>query len=304
MIAISIKGLHKSYGETKAVDGIDLEVEEGEIFGILGPNGAGKTTTLEIVETLREPDMGTVAILGKDIRTEARSIKELIGVQLQTTVFFDSLKTWEIIDLFRTFYSNPLDVEELLKISSLEEKAMSLVNSLSGGQHKRLSIALALVNNPEIVFLDEPTTGLDPQARRNIWNIIEQLKVNQKTVVLTTHYIEEAEHLCDRVAIMDKGKIIAIGKPFQLIDEHVSDSVISFISDSEIDIDYLKTIEGISNVDFDGNRYEISTKSPQNSLPEVLSAANKDGKKLENLIVKKATLEDVFLKLTGRRIRE
>ena len=228
MPAIVVSDLKKRYGDVKAVDGVSFEVEDKEIFGILGPNGAGKTTTLEIIETLREPDSGEIIVEGKEVRKEARAIKELIGVQLQTTVFFDNLTVWETIDLFGSFYKNRVDTDSLLELVSLSDKAGAMLNELSGGLHKRVSIALALVNDPRIVFLDEPTTGLDPQARRHIWEIVEQLRDREKTVIITTHYIEESERLCDRVAVMDLGRIIAQGTPNELINRYSAESNITF----------------------------------------------------------------------------
>lgn len=228
MLAVSVRGLKKHYGDVRAVDGVDLDIEEGEVFGILGPNGAGKTTTLEMIETLRDPDAGEISVLGLDARRERRKIRESIGVQLQTTVFFEELTVWETLDLFASFYSRCLSPRALLELAELREKAKSRVNTLSGGQHKRLSIALALVNDPRLVFLDEPTTGLDPQARRHIWEMVGHLRERGKTVVITTHYIEEAEALSDRVAIMDHGRIIAQGVPRDLVSEHVPESNISF----------------------------------------------------------------------------
>ncbi|RJP34887.1 MAG: ABC transporter ATP-binding protein [Actinobacteria bacterium] len=304
MPAISIRDLKKHYGDVKAVDGITLEVEEREIFGILGPNGAGKTTTLEMVETLREPDSGEIEVLGIDTRAEPRAIKELIGVQLQTTVFFDNLKVRETIDLFSSFYPRTLDLDELLDIAALADKAGAMVSDLSGGQHKRLSIALALVNDPRVVFLDEPTTGLDPQARRRIWEIVEGLRGQDKTVVITTHYIEEAEYLCDRVAVMDHGKIIALGTPYQLIDEHVSDSIITFRLDPPVEEEIVRRLHGVVGVQADDGDYRVTTAVPQETLIGIVAMAHEQGVRADDINMKRATLEDVFLKITGRRIRE
>ncbi len=304
MPAISVVELHKSYGAVKAVDGVSFEVEDREIFGILGPNGAGKTTTLEIIETLREPDSGEITVGGMDVRKDARAIKELIGVQLQTTVFFDNLTVRETVDLFSSFYRNQVGTESLLELVSLEDKAGSMLDELSGGQHKRVSIALALVNDPRIVFLDEPTTGLDPQARRNIWEIVEQLRDRENTVVITTHYIEEAEYLCDRVAIMDHGRIIAMGSPDELIDRHSPESNISFRLEPLLSADLIAAIPGVSDVRSVNGGYEVTTLVPQETLIGIFKAAYDNGSTADDVSMKRATLEDVFLKITGRRIRQ
>ncbi len=303
MPAIRISNLYKSYGRIKAVDGISLTVEEREIFGILGPNGAGKTTTLEMIETLRAPDDGTIDVLGLDVVKDAQAIKELIGVQLQTTVFFDQLSVFETIDLFSSFYPKTLAINDLIALADLNDKSHSRVNELSGGQHKRLSIALALVNDPRIVFLDEPTTGLDPQARRRIWEIVENLRNQGKTLVITTHYIEEAEHLCDRVAVMDQGKIVAQGTPEQLINEHAADSIISLRIDPPLHADALRAIKGVIDARVSEGQYEVTTKTPQETLVELMSLARERGFEASDINMKRVTLEDVFLKLTGKRIR-
>jgi len=304
MPSISIRELKKYYGDIKAVDGVSLEVEEKEIFGILGPNGAGKTTTLEMVETLREPESGEIEVMGLDARRNPRAVKEIIGVQLQTTVFFDELTVRETIDLFGAFYPRTLAVDELVALAELQEKADARVNSLSGGQHKRLSIALALVNDPSIVFLDEPTTGLDPQARRRIWEMVEHLRGQDKTVVITTHYIEEAEYLCDRVAVMDHGRIIAQGTPDELIDEYASESIITFRLTPPVGEEVVRGLHGVVGVEADDGQYKITTSVPQETLIGIVAMAHEQGVRADDINMKRATLEDVFLKITGRRIRE
>jgi ABC-2 type transport system ATP-binding protein len=302
--SIVVKDLKKSYGEIRAVDDISFEVEDREIFGILGPNGAGKTTTLEMIETLREPDSGEILVNGMHARKDARSIKEIVGVQLQTTVFFDNLTVWETIDLFASFYHNHIDTDSLLELVGLKEKAGAMLDELSGGQHKRVSIALALVNDPLIVFLDEPTTGLDPQARRNVWGIVRQLRDRKKTVVITSHYIEEAEYLCDRVAVMDHGSIIALGTPDELINEYSSESNISFRLDPPLDEHIVSQITGVTSVRESNGVYTVTTETPQETLIGIFTAAYENKTIADDVSMKRATLEDVFLKITGRRMRE
>jgi len=302
MPAIQVTDLTKKYDELKAVDEISFHVNDREIFGILGPNGAGKTTTLEMIETLRVPDSGEILVEGLDVRKDAKKIKELIGVQLQTTVFFDNLTVFETIDLFGSFYSNRLPPDELLERVELQEKRDSMLNELSGGQHKRVSIALALVNDPRIVFLDEPTTGLDPQVRRNIWEIVEALRDAEKTVVITSHYIEEAEQLCDRVAIMDLGKIIAIGSPTELIDRYSPESNISFRLSREVSHEVLAKIPGVTKVaDLNGG-YVLTTGTPQETLVGIFTVAYENEAVADDVSMRRATLEDVFLKITGKKI--
>ena len=216
---IKVSSLKKSYNSFEAVKGISFEVHEGEIFGLLGPNGAGKSTTLEIMETLREKTSGEITIGGFDLDKEPNEIKKIIGVQLQTSGFYPGLKLVELIELFNGLYNRQVDPIELLKKVNLEDKAKSIYKSLSGGQKQRFSIATTLINDPKIIFLDEPTTGLDPQARRNLWDLIKGIRDAGTTVIITTHYMDEAEYLCDRVAIMDEGRIIALDKPDKLIDQ-------------------------------------------------------------------------------------
>jgi ABC-2 type transport system ATP-binding protein len=215
---IEVANLHKSYGSVKAVDGISFSLRKNEVFGILGPNGAGKTTTVEILEGLRTPDSGSAMVCGINVVESPQQVKKWIGVQLQASSFFDNLKLTELLDLFASFYGREIDSRALLKQVDLEEKAGSYYPKLSGGQKQRLSIATALVNDPLVLFLDEPTTGLDPQARRNLWDLVRGLRKEGKTIVLTTHYMDEAEELCDRVAVVDRGKIIALDTPQALIE--------------------------------------------------------------------------------------
>ncbi len=305
MAAIVISDLHKSYGPVKAVNGLSLEILENEIFGILGPNGAGKTTTLEMIETLRVPDSGSITVLGMDVRKESKAVKELLGVQLQNTVFFDNLSVWETIDLFGSFYSNHITPDTLLDLVDLTDKAGAKLNELSGGQQKRVSIALALVNDPRVIFLDEPTTGLDPQARRHIWEIVEGLRERDKTVVLTTHYIEEAEFLCDRVAVMDQGVIVALDTPNGLIDKHAPESNISFRMRPAISEARVLAIPGVRSVSLDEEgKYAVTPLSPQESLAGIFQAAYEENSVADEISMRRATLEDVFLRITGRSLRE
>jgi ABC-2 type transport system ATP-binding protein len=221
-VIISVKGLFKNYGSFEAVKGISFEVNEGEIFGLLGPNGAGKSTTLEIIETLREKTSGEVWVNGFNLDKDPNSIKQVIGVQLQTSGFYPGLNLLELIDLFAGLYNRKVDARALLKMVNLEDKAKNKYKDMSGGQKQRFSIATTLINDPKIIFLDEPTTGLDPQARRNLWDLIQSIRAKGTTVIITTHYMDEAEVLCDRIAIIDSGKIIALATPDKLIDDLVA----------------------------------------------------------------------------------
>jgi len=304
---IKLSGLTKTYGKTRAVDGISLEVSRGEVFGILGPNGAGKTTTLEMVEGLRRPDGGTITIDGISAWPNPNKVKHLIGVQLQATALLDFLTVRELVRLFASFYGNRLankQADELLDEVSLAEKATSMVNQLSGGQQQRLSIALALVNEPKVLFLDEPTTGLDPQARRKLWSVVETINKEGKTIVLTTHYMEEAEVLCDRVAVMDHGRIIALNTPDNLIRALNVDAKVTFTARSAIDIDSIENIVSVTKVLREGSSYTFLTKNVQRSVTDLLRLVEREEVGIDNLNVAGANLEDVFLHLTGRGLRE
>lgn len=294
MAIISVKELRKHYGSTKAVDGVSFDVAEREIFCVVGPNGAGKTTTLEILEGLRAPDSGDVRVNGVDVAAHPKAVKEIIGVQLQASSFFDKLTVGETIDLYSSFYEKNTK-EDLLKLTELVEKRDELVSSLSGGQKQRLSIALALVNDPTIIFLDEPTTGLDPQARRTMWDMIKNMQRSGKTVILTTHYMEEAERLSDRVAIMDGGKIIATGTPKGLISNIGKESAIEFEAQDGQEI----KLEG-AEIKREGHSTIVYTKDLSRTLQHLLSK----NIKMDEMKIRSTTLEDVFLSLTGRRLRE
>jgi len=323
---IEVKGLTKRYRRHVAVDGIDLEVHEGEIFGILGPNGAGKTTTLEMIEGLRKPDAGTITVDGIDAVNDSNRVRKIIGVQLQSTALFPYLTASELIALFASFYGVPEPrnrAPELLRLVDLEDKAGSRVDELSGGQQQRLSIALALVNTPRVTFLDEPTTGLDPHARRNLWGTILSVREAGTTVVLTSHYMEEAEFLCDRIAIMDGGKVIACDTPAGLIRgldlvATVSATIATANSapvGEDLRVlprgalhDALQQLPGVVAAEVSpheaGQRLTLKTKASQVTIVGLLQLASERGIVLDDLNSSRATLEDVFLARTGRTYEE
>jgi ABC-2 type transport system ATP-binding protein len=298
-------GLRKRYGDTVAVDGVDLVVTAGEIFGILGPNGAGKTTTLEMIEGLRQPDEGSIHLAGYDTATQIDQIRPLIGVQLQTTALFDYLAAGELIELFANLYGSPdpkARVEALLGMVGLLEKRGSRVDQLSGGQQQRLSIALGLVNDPLVAFLDEPTTGLDPGARRELWQTIRDIRESGTTVVLTTHYMEEAETLCDRVAVMDFGRVIALDTPRALIRGlNAAATINTAIEPAEIDRERLETLPAVTAASIEDGQISLSTTDVQATLIGLLDLASRMHLQLTDLRSSQATLEDVFLSLTGRQ---
>jgi ABC-2 type transport system ATP-binding protein len=298
---IIVDRLAKKYGDFTAVDEISFSVRRGEIFGILGPNGAGKTTTLEMVEGLKTITSGRVIVAGHDVAKETRMVKSLIGVQLQASSFFDGLNLVELIDTFASMYNRRVDARELLKSVDLLEKAGNKVDELSGGQKQRLSIAVALVNDPQVIFLDEPTTGLDPQARRNLWELIRSINNQGKTIVMTTHYLEEAEVLCDRIAIMDHAKIIAFDTTRNLIEDAGIAPRIIFQSDKELESRQLELLPGVQQVIIEYPKYHLVTTSPQLTLPALFSIYGREVLELE---LKNPTLEDVFLKVTGHALRD
>jgi ABC-2 type transport system ATP-binding protein len=304
---IRIAGLRKRYGQVEAVKGLDLEIRRGEVFGILGPNGAGKTTTLEMIEGLRKPDAGSISVGEVDAVRQPARLKEIVGVQLQSTALFNYLTNFEILQLFASFYQNGIsdgELEELLAKVNLSEKRKNKVQELSGGQQQRLSIALTLVNKPQVVFLDEPTTGLDPQARRNLWDLVRQINGEGKTVVLTTHYMEEAEVLCDRIAIMDHGEILALDTPRGLIAGLNMPPMISGTTARPLPLDRLQALPGVQDVRVDDEGFEIRSTEPQDALVALLNLAAAMGGEISNLGVRGGNLEDVFLNLTGRSLRE
>ena len=301
---IGIKNLVKKYGNFTAVGGVSFDVLKGEIFGLLGENGAGKTTTLEMIEGLRQPTSGTIEVLGEDVSHGSKNkIKERIGVQLQSSAYYHFLTLKEILDLFGSFYQKCLPADQLLQMVDLQEKSKAYVGKLSGGQRQRFSIVASLVNDPEIVFLDEPTTGLDPLARRNLWDLITKIKQQGKTIILTTHYMEEAEVLCDRVAIMDKGKILKMGETHKLIEGTKTPYKISFITPKLSQAIYgkLADLGKIENLAGKSDHYEIHLKSQTNlnKSVDIIQKLNP-----ESLTVGRASLEDLFIELTGHSIGE
>ena len=302
--AIEISKLVKRYGDLTAVNGISLAVETGQIFGILGPNGAGKTTTLEIVEGIRDPDEGSVKILGLDRAMKKKEIKQLIGVQLQSTATPDRLTVRETIELFGKFYEHSLPSDEVIAHVQLEAKAEARVEELSGGQAQRLAIGLALVNDPKVIFLDEPTTGLDPAARRNLWDVIEGLRKGGKTIILTTHYMEEAERLCDIVAIMDHGNIVAQDTPAKLIKSIGESQAVEFEAASPIKKEDLESLPGVTRSRVADAIYSLFTTDATATLHALIDRSQRDGWKAEKINIRNATLEDVFVQLTGRGLRE
>ncbi|RSM67498.1 ABC transporter ATP-binding protein [Kibdelosporangium aridum] len=296
--AIVVSGIRKSYGDLTAVDGVSFTVAEGEFFGILGPNGAGKTTTLEIVEGLREPDAGSVTLLGENPWPRKVQLLPRIGVQLQASAFFEKLTAREQIETFASLYGNEhKNIDEMLEVVGLTEKANTREDKLSGGQRQRLSIACALVHDPDIVFLDEPTAALDPQARRNLWDVLREIRSRGKTIVYTTHYLDEAEVLCDRVAIMDHGRILAMDTPAALVRGLDAPTHIR-LEHGVLPVDEVRGFTGVDDVSDDGDMLTIATRKPA----PVLSALAERGT-LDGLQVRTATLEDVFLDLTGREYR-
>ena len=301
---IEVNNLEKKYGDVNAVNGISFSVERGEVFAILGPNGAGKTTTVEMIEGLRKPNSGSINVSNIDALKEPQRIKEIIGVQLQATSLYDNIRVKEAIELFGSYYAKSVPAAIILDEVSLTEKKNSQVSKLSGGQKQRLSVGLALVNDPEVIFLDEPTTGLDPQARHNIWSIVEKLKERGKTVVMTTHYMEEAEQLCHRLAIIDQGRIIAMDTPDNLINNAGIATSIEFTTSKELD-GLAKQIPGICKVNNGSvHKYSVSTKTVSRILKDLTNLCYDNNIELENISVRQATLEDVFLAMTGRKLRE
>ena len=301
---LEVRGLTKKYGDVIAVNEVSFEIEEVEIFGLLGPNGAGKTTSVELIEGLRKPDSGFVRVCGINASQGTDKVKEIIGVQLQITTLYDKIRIGEVIDLFGGYYQKSLPTAQVLDGVSLSDKRDSFVETLSGGQRQRLALALALINDPEVLFLDEPTTGLDPQARRNVWDIVGRLREQGKTIILTTHYMEEAERLCDRIGIMDQGKIIALDAPRDLIAKQNLESAVELISSNGVSEEVFHKIPKVSKVTQDEDRLILHTKEASSVLTELIRLSEGNGLNLESISVRRATLEDVFLELTGKKLRE
>jgi ABC-2 type transport system ATP-binding protein len=306
--ALRCRGLVKHYGDVAAVAGLDLEIRSGECFGLLGPNGAGKTTTVEIFEGLRDPDAGEVDVLGERWRGDGLALRSRLGIQLQETKFPDKMRVIEVLALFRSFYPRGLDVRDVLALVGLEEKAGAYVRTLSGGQKQRLSLGAALVGDPELLFLDEPTTGLDPQSRRQTWEIVEGFKARGRTVLLTTHYMEEAARLCDRVAVVDHGKVIALGTPRELIAslgaEHVVEFAVADTASAALDAGALRALPTVEEVARDGVSWRLTVREVHRAVPALLAALSERGVEPTQLTTHHATLEDVFMALTGRRLRD
>lgn len=302
--ALVVKNLTKSYGGVRAVDDLSFAIRRGTIFCFVGPNGAGKTTTMEIIEGLKRPDSGEIELLGMPMPEEQARAKELIGVQLQTTSLFERLKVGEIVDLFRSFYRSPLPRGEVLAAVTLEAKMGALVATLSGGQQQRLAVALALVNDPELVFLDEPTAGLDPHARREVWRLIRSLKEKGKTVFLTTHYMDEAEKLSDDVAIIEAGRIIAHDSPRNLIASLDRANVIEFTVDEPTDEDDFLSLTAVNAANIVGTNVVLYTADVKKCMSELLNLSEQKGLDLKDMRFRNPSLEDVFIELTGRMLRD
>jgi ABC-2 type transport system ATP-binding protein len=304
--AISVRGLYKNYDKVEAVRGIDIDVQAGEVFGLLGPNGAGKTTTVEILEGLRPRTSGEVRVLNYDPDRQKSQLKDRIGVCLQATNLPDKITVKESLDLFGAFYTRTVDGDQLLKRLQLWDKRSSFYGTLSGGQKQRVALALGLINDPQLMFLDEPTTGLDPQVRLEIRDLIEELRAEKRTIFMTTHYIEEAERLCDRVAIIDAGKIIAIGTPRELQERTLGQSTIEIVCDRQLDTAAFPVWPDAvaTTVSPAGNGLVVMSTRPARTLVEIVKWVDQQGMELQDVHLKRPTLEDVFIELTGKKLRE
>lgn len=305
---LTAQTLHKKFGNFVAVKSIDLEVYPGECLALLGPNGAGKTTTVEMLEGLQKPDQGSIKIFGKTLARERRAIMQDVGVMLQDTQLYKKFTVRETISLFASFFERSLGVDQAIRMVQLEDKADQRLEALSGGQKQRTYLACALVNEPKLLFLDEPTTGLDPQARRMIWSLLSNLKKGDRGILLTTHYMDEAEHLADRIAIVDHGEIIAQDTPENLIEEHCGKQIMSFSFVTELSDAQTKELEQeiswFHQVQSGHEGFEMAVENPVQPIADLQRASAKLGCEIEKLNIRKATLEDVFLKLTGRSIRD
>jgi len=306
-VAVRCRHLRKTYeGKVEAVRGLDLEIPVGECFGLLGPNGAGKTTTIEILEGVLQPTSGEVEILGKTWNAQSRELREVLGISLQETRLAEKLTVRETLDLFASFYRRPRSTVEVMAEMALTEKADTWVGKLSGGQKQRLAVATALAANPKILFLDEPTTGLDPQSRRQVWEIIRQFQRRGGTVLMTTHYMDEAERLCDRIAIIDHGLTIASGTPAELIERLGGHHMVEFdaTGDDLRDLEVWRSLPGVEAVHEEDGRVVLSVREPHETIPALLAALQNRGSHLLHLTTRQASLEDVFIHLTGRHLRE
>jgi ABC-2 type transport system ATP-binding protein len=303
---ISVRGLRKTYGQLEAVKGLDFEVDAGEVFGLLGPNGAGKTTTVEILEGLRPRTGGELAVLGFDPGTQKNKLKDRIGVCLQATNLPDKIRVGEALELFAAFYTRTVNGEHLLTRLQLWEKRNQFYGTLSGGQKQRLAIALALINDPQLLFLDEPTSGLDPQARLEIRGLIEELRREKRTILLTTHYIEEAEILCDRVAIIDEGRIVALGSPRELQDKNLGQSSIEILCGKPLESREFPSWPSAvkTSLGDDGRTLTVTSTHPARTLVELVKWIDQQGIELEDVHLRRPSLEDVFIELTGKKLRE
>src|ERR1700676_1212877 len=301
---IEVINLTKRYGDVEALRGVSFAVNEGEVFGLLGPNGAGKTSTVEILEGLRTPDSGSVSVCGLDPQTSGAEFKYIIGAALQATALPDKMRVHEALDLFGSFYPQRRGTQELLGRFGLEEKRNAFYSQLSGGQKQRLALAMALVNDPKVLFFDEPTAGLDPQVRREIYDIIEELKREKKTIVMTTHYIEEAERLCDRVAIVDHGTVIALGSPRELKERSGDKTRLEVRLARPEPQDILKKLEGVSDCRILGDRYILNCQRQPQASVSLVKYLESTGNELISLEIATPSLEDVFIELTGRRLRD
>jgi ABC-2 type transport system ATP-binding protein len=307
MSALRVTNLKKAYKEVVAVDGIDLDVRAGQCFGLLGPNGAGKTTTIEICEGLTDADSGDVEVLGLRWATDASRLRQRLGIQLQETQLSDKLTVAETLRLFRSFYDQGPSPDEVIALVQLEEKRAARVSALSGGQKQRLALACALVGNPDLLFLDEPTTGLDPQARRQLWDLIEEFKLAGRTILLTTHYMDEAERLCDHLAIMDHGRVIARGTPGELIASIGAEHLVELSTKGAgraLNLDRLKILDGVREARVENDRLHIHASELHRAVPALIEELRLQDVPFTELSTHSATLEDVFVSLTGRHLRD
>jgi ABC-2 type transport system ATP-binding protein len=305
---VAVRDLRKSYGTLEAVRGLSFEVRAGECFGLLGPNGAGKTTTMEILEGLLEPTSGSVSVLGREWDRDAEGIRQRLGVCLQQTVLSEKLQVGETVRLFRSFYVKGLDPAQVIAEVGLVEKVKARVGTLSGGQKQRLAVACALVGDPDVLCLDEPTTGLDPQSRRQVWEIVNAFKKRGRTVLLTTHYMDEAERLCDRLAVIDHGKVIAEGTPGELVRSLGGDHVVEIAVDQEkgppLDAAALGDLPGVRSAHLEADRVVLHVGEPHVAVQALLARLESQGRALTGLATRQASLEDVFVSLTGRHLRD